>query len=61
MVLIGVTGTNGEIEFHGERDLGPLNGFCKFDGTVGAKVSMSYVSRGDFGSVVLKRVVKGGS
>jgi hypothetical protein len=58
MVLTATPGTDSQIRFHGNRDLGPLAGFCKYDGFIdGSKSVMSYVNRSDFGSVVLHRVV----
>jgi hypothetical protein len=58
MVLTAKPGIDGQIQYRGERDLGPLEGFCKFDGFVDSnKAVMSYVSRKDFGSINLRRVV----
>jgi len=58
MVLITTAARNGQIQFHGERDLGPLEGSCKYDGFVeNNKAVLSYVSRKDFGSLTLHRVV----
>jgi hypothetical protein len=58
MVLTGKPGIDGQVRFHGERDLGPLDGDSKFDGFVdGNKMVMSYVSQHDFGSITLHRVV----
>ena len=58
MVLIATDDHKGQIQFHGERDLGPLNGSCKFDGFIDAnKSSMTYVSRHDFGTVTTRRVI----
>jgi hypothetical protein len=58
MVVTAQRGVDGQIRFHGERDLGPLDGSCRFDGFVDAnKNVMSYVSRNDFGSITLHRVV----
>jgi hypothetical protein len=58
MVLIATNGDNGQIQFHGDRDLGPLEGFSKYDGFIDAnKAVLSYVNQDDFGSLVLRRVV----
>jgi hypothetical protein len=58
MVLTSTPGVDGQIKFFGERDLGPIDGSCKFDGFVDAnKAVMSYVARHDFGSIKLRRVV----
>jgi hypothetical protein len=58
LVFISTPGINGQVQFHGNRDLGPLDGACKYDGFVdGNKCVMSYVSRNDFGTVTLHRVV----
>jgi hypothetical protein len=58
LVLTAQPGIDGQVRFRGERDLGPLDGACKFDGFVDTnKNTMSYVSRQDFGSITLHRVV----